>query len=469
MKKLTQIITAIILLAFCSCKEEDKTIPISLSIAITNVTGNGLSNGAIDLTVEGGKEPYVFEWSNGANSEDLADIPAGEYSVIVTDADGQTANDTGIVTEPELLDINFVKTNTSSTNGTDGSVDITVTGGVEPYTYTWSNGSTDEDLVGIMTDSFYVTITDANTITIIDTVVIADPLSVSGTVINASYYDGNDGRIDPIVIGGIKPYTYLWSNNRNYSYLTNIKAGDYSVTVTDAEGETANASFTITQPDKLFETIGFNAADSLEITANLYHKADDLPVILLCHQAGYSRGEYSKTATILYEKGYNCMAIDQRSGNSVNGVENQTAKRATEQGLSTDYIDALPDIQAAVDYLYNKYNKQIIIVGSSYSCALSFKIAFEDDHVSAIAVFSIYYDFLVNNLNLDLSEFTKPIFMTAEKSLINSQVQKIYNAISSENKTIFIPSTEGKHGSSALNCSIGDEYWAAFEEFLNNL
>src|ERR1041385_9201704 len=83
--------------------------------------------------------------------------------------------------------------------------------------------------------------------------------------------------------------------------------------------------------------ITFPSIDGLIITADSYLQDDSLPWILLCHQAGYSRGEYKETAAKFEAFGYNCLAIDQRSGGEVNGIKNETAARAKEQGKPMDY------------------------------------------------------------------------------------------------------------------------------------
>ena len=113
------------------------------------------------------------------------------------------------------------------------------------------------------------------------------------------------------------------------------------------------------------EKIEFNSLDGLTITADLYEVENPTMMILLCHQAGYSRGEYINTALQLNALGYSCMAIDQRSGQGVNGVENETKMRAEVKGLETRYLDAHQDIEAAINFLFDKNNKQpIVIVGS---------------------------------------------------------------------------------------------------------
>ena len=102
------------------------------------------------------------------------------------------------------------------------------------------------------------------------------------------------------------------------------------------------------------ETITFPATDGLTITADLYEVSNPKSTILLCHQAGFSRGEYMNSVKRLNKMGYSCLAIDQRSGETVNGVKNETAALANEKGLGTTYLDAKRDVESAIKFLFNK-------------------------------------------------------------------------------------------------------------------
>src|SRR5690242_581646 len=132
----------------------------------------------------------------------------------------------------------------------------------------------------------------------------------------------------------------------------------------------------------------FPSKDGVTITADCYPVNWESMTILLCHQNGVSRGEYKETAAKLNNLGFNCLAIDQRVGNDVHGVVNETAKDAKEKKKEQSFANEEQDIVAAVDWLFEKYNRRIIILGSSYSASLALKIAKENDHVFAVAAFS---------------------------------------------------------------------------------
>src|SRR5690606_14837622 len=130
----------------------------------------GGSNGSIDLTVIGGSGSYTYTWSNGEAIEDLSDLTAGYYTVTVTDANGCTATETITITEPDELVLNYSPVNVSYFGGSNGSIDLSVTGGTGSYTYAWSNGEGTEDLSGLTAGDYTITVTDVNGCTATETI-----------------------------------------------------------------------------------------------------------------------------------------------------------------------------------------------------------------------------------------------------------------------------------------------------------
>lgn len=219
---------------------------------------------------------------------------------------------------------------------------------------------------------------------------------------------------------------------------------------------------------KMPEKVTFYTTDSLLVTGDLYHVSDHAQVILLCHQAGYSRGEYKETARELNAMGFNCLAVDLRSGNMVNGVRNETAIRARIKNVPRKYIDAQNDITAAVHYAYYKYYRKVILVGSSYSASLVMKTATYNELICAVASFSPGEYFENREWLKESTRFLSvPIFLTSSKTE-SPGVKVIYDYLPGTDKTQFIPVSAGEHGSKALwkeyPCS--SEYWAAFKSFL---
>ncbi|WP_218597876.1 alpha/beta hydrolase [Polaribacter sp. NJDZ03] len=218
-------------------------------------------------------------------------------------------------------------------------------------------------------------------------------------------------------------------------------------------------------------TITFPSKDSLPITADIYKSKETPITILLCHQAGYSRGEYKDTAIELTKLGYAVMAIDQRSGNTVNNIDNQTAIAANIKGLGISYLDAEQDIEAAVDYIYNQNGGQkIILVGSSYSSSLALLMGVHNAKIKAVAAFSPGEYFKGININKSISTYKKPVFVTSSLSE-SAGVKKLVDKVNASYLTHFIPEVKGIHGTRALwETTEGNEtYWASFKEFLSSL
>ena len=106
------------------------------------------------------------------------------------------------------------------------------------------------------------------------------------------------------------------------------------------------------------EKISFSSGDGIKVTADLYMTPDSkAPMIILYHQARYSRGEYREIAPKLNALGFNCMAVDQRAGDSVNGIINETNRAARSKKLPTEYLDAIADIEAAYVYVRHGLKK----------------------------------------------------------------------------------------------------------------
>src|SRR5690606_37821432 len=175
----------------------------------------------------------------------------GTYTVTVTDAVNRTATATVTITEPDALLSNIITTDISCNGATNGSITLAPTGGVAPYTYLWSNADTSSSLTGLTGGAYSVTITDANGCTVTENATITDPaiLTLSSTSqVDVTSYGGNDGSATVSVTGGTAPYNYLWSNGATTATATGLIAGNYVVTITDANGCTISESFTIIQP-----------------------------------------------------------------------------------------------------------------------------------------------------------------------------------------------------------------------------
>lgn len=252
-----------------------------------------------------------------------------------------------------------------------------------------------------------------------------------------------------------------------------------SLTLAAALVLNVSGTFTLAaDPPKAYTQVEFPSLDGLEITADLYAPHEDrrMPFIVLCHQAQWSRGEYREIAPKLNALGFNCLAIDQRSGGSVNGVDNETAKRAQEKQLGTNYVDARPDIVAALRHVRKEKLARgaLIAWGSSYSSALVIQVVGSEkniaDGVISFAPGEYFTRFGKPNtwVQASAAKIKKPVFITSAKNE-KPQWQNIFAAIPSKAKASFLPETDGNHGSRALWSQFSDSeaYWKALTEFLD--
>jgi gliding motility-associated-like protein len=224
----------------------------------TDVRCNGGNTGAIDNTITGGTPPYASLWNTSHTGEDLQGVVAGNYATTITDANHCTAVIRDTIIQPAALGASLAGTNPRCLGNTDGSINLTVTGGTTPMQYIWTTGVTVEDLSNLGAGSYSVLITDANNCTLTGTTTLAvvNPLLASEVHTDVSCYSQNDGIINVAATGGATPYTYLWSNGDAVPNIGNLSAGSYSVTVTDNNGCTAGVGpVTITEPAGMNLTI----------------------------------------------------------------------------------------------------------------------------------------------------------------------------------------------------------------------
>ena len=219
------------------------------------------------------------------------------------------------------------------------------------------------------------------------------------------------------------------------------------------------------------KTITIKSPDGVIITADLYILPQaEAPLIILYHQAGFSRGEYRPIAPQLNQLGFSCISIDQRSGDEVNGIINQTHAEAEKLHLATKYVDAIPDVEAAFHYAKNELKAEnIIIWGSSYSASLSFYMSSKyPDDIKGIIAFSPGEYFTIDGQ--EISSFAAQVKCSVFISSAKSEEKKwrgIYEVIPSE-KSYYLPTDEGFHGSRALwSINEGHEAcWKEIEAFL---
>ncbi|UUV21341.1 choice-of-anchor L domain-containing protein [Paenimyroides aestuarii] len=243
--------------AYNCIKTENITItePNALSASITskNVGCFATATGEAAITVIGGTEPYTYLWSNGGNTANISNISKGNYTVLVTDANGCSLTKAVTITEPNVLKVATTQTKAGCNGSLTNSVIAMPTGGTQPYTYSWSNGATTSTVDDLVPGNYTLTVSDANGCTVTESVTVVPNvgLSLNFSKKNVSCNGLADGNITATIVGGRAPYTYNWSNGATTASISNLSAGTYSLTITDDYGCTFSESVTIDQPDVL--------------------------------------------------------------------------------------------------------------------------------------------------------------------------------------------------------------------------
>ena len=240
----------------------------------------GECTGEIDIVVVGGQPPYLYSWSGpdsfSATTQDISNLCAGTYAATISDALGQEVFTTCRIDEP-LLALNIADNPTiiNEVVPNNGSINITVNGGTAPYSYSWSNSDTSEDLTDLKAGFYRVTITDANgCITIspeYEVERIPVPLNIESLVINApTCADDCNGSVTIEIQGGDAPYEFAWNDGENQTLSTanptyarnNMCAGTYILTISDANGQ------------EIMRTILLEDLDPIVIMAELMHETN---------------------------------------------------------------------------------------------------------------------------------------------------------------------------------------------------
>lgn len=228
----------------------------TLSIAKTNVSCFGGSNGSATVTPVGGTTPYTYSWTpSGGTAATASGLIAGTYTVVVTTNNGCTSSATTTITQPTGMTLTMASVN-ATCGASNGQGSVTVAGGTSPYSYAWTpSGGTGSVAGGLAAGSYTVTVTDNNGCTSTNSVAVnnsGSPTASTTVISNVSCFGGNNGSASVTISGGIAPYTQAWSpSGGTGTTATGLTAGTYTVTVTDNVGCVVTANAVITQPTAL--------------------------------------------------------------------------------------------------------------------------------------------------------------------------------------------------------------------------
>lgn len=225
-------------------------VPMTASIAVTNVSCYGSQNGSMTVNPSGGTPPYVYSWQPGAAAtQTISNLHPGNYFVTVTDANQCTLIQSATLSQPGGINLNAT-TILATCNTSTGQATVSPSGGTFPYTYLWMPGGITTSFINsIPSGIYYVTVTDAlgcSTTGVVPVNDNAGPLVTITGMQNATCFGEHNGWASASATGGLPPYTYVWyPYGGNSDTAWSIGAGTYSIVVADANG---CQGFAVTNP-----------------------------------------------------------------------------------------------------------------------------------------------------------------------------------------------------------------------------
>ncbi|MBK7939288.1 MAG: HYR domain-containing protein [Lewinellaceae bacterium] len=294
---------------------------LSASISGTNVSCFGQNNGTATVSLLGAINPVLYAWSNGNTTSSVSNLAAGSYTVDITDGNGCPATLNISISEPPLLNANATATHETNTGANDGTASASPAGGSGAYTYLWNTGAVSQTITNLAPDSYSVIVTDGNGCTSEQTVVVnayncAILLQVS--VSNITCAGAGNGAVTLVPDGGTAPFNYVWNNGGSSATISNLQAGNYTASVTDANGCQFITTASVAEPEPYSawttETVQPNCPNEATGSASVAITGGTTPYNFL-----WSNGQTSNTAENLTAGSYGVTVTDQ------NGCQSNTS------------------------------------------------------------------------------------------------------------------------------------------------
>jgi hypothetical protein len=239
---------------------------LSVSENHTNINCYGSNNGQIQLNFSGGMPPYSVIWSSGQTTASISNLSEGNYSYTVSDNNSCVKTGTVYISEPDELNVIANVTNNECYGDLNGSIEISITGGVPNYNVSWTPNTyvSGNNIINAPAGTYNLQVVDANNCTFNSQYTINEPQGITISNINLSHvlcYGESTGSITYNVSGGFGDLSFVWTKDEipgtyaTTQNLTNIPSGTYHLTITDANNCSSSYNFTINQSPELVTNI----------------------------------------------------------------------------------------------------------------------------------------------------------------------------------------------------------------------
>lgn len=314
----------------------------------------GNNDAELLLEINGGNPDYTINWSSGHQTLFLGEVGAGNYIVNVSDINGCLTSDSIIISEPDLLASTIQSVydyngyDISCFGESDGAINLDVYGGVQPYNYSWDEGSNTEDINNLIANQYSVNVLDANNCNTSNSIILDEPSSFQTTYSSSNYngygvscFDSSDGWIDQTTTGSVPPYTFNWSNGTFSEDLTSITSGTFELIINDLNSCESTLSFDLTQPTPLFtDILSLNNYNGFDVSCNgsfdgsikLNNSGGVSPYGIL-----WSTGDTTYTISSLGAAEYSVLVIDE------NGCQDENSFTLSEPDLLASTIQSVYD------------------------------------------------------------------------------------------------------------------------------